>query len=226
MRPARWTRRPTGSSSSTTGSSRGDGAGRRMPWGPRTSATRGPANPARTARTARRMTRTRRPGGRRARRGRNRPASGERRDLRCLGRGEPDHARTRRGQDRLPERRCRPEGTVRARGPSAHDGAFGGGAGRSVPAVSWPWRVRGASVSGHGTAGGCRGAGREQCVRLVSPGRPRRGRGPASTREEINARYREAWESAVASGDSGAFARLRETRFARPDDGVPIVLRR
>ena len=25
---------------------------------------------------------------------------------------------------------------------------------------------------------------------------------------------------------SGAFARLRETRFARPDDGVPIVLRR
>ena len=50
--------------------------------------------------------------------------------------------------------------------------------------------------------------------------------GPETTREEINARYREAWESAVASGDSGAFARLRETRFARPDDGVPIVLRR
>ena len=50
--------------------------------------------------------------------------------------------------------------------------------------------------------------------------------GSGTTRVEINQRYRREWEEKLASGDSDAFALLRESRFARPDDGVPIVLRR
>ena len=50
--------------------------------------------------------------------------------------------------------------------------------------------------------------------------------GPETSRDEINARYRRDWETAIASGDSEAFPLLREPRFATPDDGVPIVLRR
>ena len=50
--------------------------------------------------------------------------------------------------------------------------------------------------------------------------------GSETSREEINAHYRRDWETAIASGDSEAFSLLRESRFATPDDGVPIVLRR
>ena len=50
--------------------------------------------------------------------------------------------------------------------------------------------------------------------------------GPETSRDEINARYRQSWESAIASGDSDAFSLLRKTRFATPDASVPIVLRR
>ena len=50
--------------------------------------------------------------------------------------------------------------------------------------------------------------------------------GPETSRDEINARYRRDWETAIASGDSEAFSLLGESRFATPDDGVPIVLRR
>ncbi|MCQ2391255.1 MAG: protein kinase [Kiritimatiellae bacterium] len=50
--------------------------------------------------------------------------------------------------------------------------------------------------------------------------------GSGTSRDEINARYRQDWEEAIASGDSEAFALLKESRFSRPDDGVPIVLRR
>ena len=50
--------------------------------------------------------------------------------------------------------------------------------------------------------------------------------GPETSRDEINARYRQSWESAIASGDSEAFSLLRATRFVNPDAGVPIVLRR
>ena len=50
--------------------------------------------------------------------------------------------------------------------------------------------------------------------------------GSETSRDEINARYRRDWETAIASGDSEAFSLLRESRFASPDDGVPIILRR
>ncbi|MDO5320316.1 MAG: protein kinase [bacterium] len=50
--------------------------------------------------------------------------------------------------------------------------------------------------------------------------------GSETSRDEINARYRQSWESAIASGDSDAFSLLRKTRFATPDADVPIVLRR
>ena len=50
--------------------------------------------------------------------------------------------------------------------------------------------------------------------------------GPETSRDEINARYRRDWETAIASGESGAFSLLRESRFASPDDSVPIILRR
>lgn len=50
--------------------------------------------------------------------------------------------------------------------------------------------------------------------------------GAGTSREEINARYRQDWEAAIASGDSEVFAILKESRFAKPDDGVPIILRR
>ena len=50
--------------------------------------------------------------------------------------------------------------------------------------------------------------------------------GAEISRDEINAHYRQDWESAMASGDSDAFALLKESRFAKPDVGVPIVLRR
>lgn len=50
--------------------------------------------------------------------------------------------------------------------------------------------------------------------------------GSETSRDEINARYRRDWETAIASGDSEAFSLLSESRFATPDDGIPIVLRR
>lgn len=50
--------------------------------------------------------------------------------------------------------------------------------------------------------------------------------GSETARDEINARYRRDWETAIASGDSETFSLLRESRFASPDDGVPIILRR
>ena len=50
--------------------------------------------------------------------------------------------------------------------------------------------------------------------------------GSETSRDEINACYRRDWEAAIASGDSEAFSLLRESRFASPDDGVPIILRR
>ena len=50
--------------------------------------------------------------------------------------------------------------------------------------------------------------------------------GSETSRDEINARYRRDWETAIASVDSEAFSLLRESRFASPDDGVPIILRR
>ena len=50
--------------------------------------------------------------------------------------------------------------------------------------------------------------------------------GSETSRDEINACYRRDWEAAIASGDSEAFSLLRESRFAKPDDSVPIILRR
>ena len=50
--------------------------------------------------------------------------------------------------------------------------------------------------------------------------------GAETTRGEINAHYRQNWEAAIASGDSEVFALLKESHFEKPDDGVPVVLRR
>lgn len=50
--------------------------------------------------------------------------------------------------------------------------------------------------------------------------------GAETARGEINAHYRQNWGAAIASGDSEVFALLKESRFAKPDDGVPVVLRR
>lgn len=49
--------------------------------------------------------------------------------------------------------------------------------------------------------------------------------GPETSREEINLRFRRDWEAALSSEVSEAFASLKGTRLARPDEGVPIVLR-
>ena len=50
--------------------------------------------------------------------------------------------------------------------------------------------------------------------------------GSETSRDEINARYRRDWDAAIARGGSEVFALLKGSRFANPDVGVPIVLRR
>ena len=50
--------------------------------------------------------------------------------------------------------------------------------------------------------------------------------GGGTSRDEINERYRREWEAAFAVGDSEVLSLLKDTRLARPDDCVPVVLRR
>ena len=50
--------------------------------------------------------------------------------------------------------------------------------------------------------------------------------GAGTSRDEINERYRREWEAAFAVGDSEVLSLLKDTRLARPDDCVPVVLRR
>lgn len=50
--------------------------------------------------------------------------------------------------------------------------------------------------------------------------------GTGRSRDEVNDGYRKSWEAAMASGDSKVLSLLRESRFAEPDRGVALVLRR
>ena len=50
--------------------------------------------------------------------------------------------------------------------------------------------------------------------------------GAGTSRDEINERYRREWEAAFAVGDSEVLSLLKDTRLARPDDCVPVILRR
>ena len=50
--------------------------------------------------------------------------------------------------------------------------------------------------------------------------------GTGRSRDEVNDGYRKSWEAAMASGDSKVLTLLRGSRFAEPDRGVALVLRR
>ena len=50
--------------------------------------------------------------------------------------------------------------------------------------------------------------------------------GGGTSRDEINERFRREWDAAFTVGDSETLSLLKDTRLARPDDCVPVVLRR